>query len=88
MTPLTRQRRRRRGREEEEEEVEEEVSSNEMLMNQLDTSEEKLFVKHAHGMLFDDDGDTTLMSSVPHTPGSHERSNEESSDEDDNGDDF
>jgi hypothetical protein len=64
--------------------VEEEVSSNEMLMNQLDTSEEKLFVRHAHGMLFDDDGDTTLMSSVPHTPESHQRSNEESSDEDPN----
>jgi hypothetical protein len=68
--------------------VEEEVSSNEMLMNQLDNSEEKLFVRHAHGMLFNDDGDTTLMSSVPHTPESHQRSNEESSDEDDNGDDF
>jgi hypothetical protein len=46
----------------EEEETEEEVSSEETL-KQLDTSEEKLFAKCSHGMIFSDDGDTTLPSS-------------------------
>jgi hypothetical protein len=66
-----------------EEEVVEEVSSVEMLMNQLDTSEEKLYARRAHGILFDDDGDTPLMSSEPRTPESCWRSDEESSDDDD-----
>jgi hypothetical protein len=57
----------------EEEEVEKEpevveVFSEEMSMNQLDTSKEKPFAKCFRGMLFDDDGDTPLMSSEPHTP--------------------
>jgi hypothetical protein len=41
---------------EEEEETEEEVSSEETLMNQLDTSEEKLFAKRSRVMIFSDDG--------------------------------
>jgi hypothetical protein len=49
-------------------------------MNQLDTSMEKLFAKHAHGS---DDGDTTSQSSEPRTPKSHRCSNEESSDDND-----
>jgi hypothetical protein len=60
-----------------------EVSSVEMLMNQLDTSEEKLYARRAHGILFSDDGDTPLMSSEPRTPESRWRSDEESSDDDD-----
>jgi hypothetical protein len=61
-------------------ETEEEFSLEEMSMNQLDTSMEKLFAKHAHGS---DDGDTTSQSSEPRTPESHRRSNEESSDDND-----
>jgi hypothetical protein len=41
-------------------EIEEKVSSEEMSMNQLDTSEEKLFAKRACGSY---DCDTTLLSS-------------------------
>jgi hypothetical protein len=66
-----------------EEETEEEVSSEEMSMNQLDTSEEKLQAKHAHGIIFGNDGDTTSPSSEPRTPESHRHS-----DEDDDDDDF
>jgi hypothetical protein len=69
-----------------EEEEEEEVSAEEMSMNQLNTSEEKLFAKRDHDMIFSNDGDTTLCSLEPHTPESHRRSDEDSSDEDD--DDF
>jgi hypothetical protein len=52
----------------EEEEMEEEVSSEETTMNQLNTSEEKLQVKRAHGIVFGNDGDTTSPSSEPRTP--------------------
>jgi hypothetical protein len=51
-------------------------------MNQLDTSEEKMFAKCIHGMLFSDDGNTTLPSVEPRTLESHRCSDEESSDED------
>jgi hypothetical protein len=71
---------------EEEIEEEEEVFAEEMSMNQLNTSEEKLFAKRDHDMIFSNDGDTTLCSLEPHTPESHRRSDEDSSDEDD--DDF
>jgi hypothetical protein len=47
---------------------EEEVSSEETMMNQLNTSEEKLQVKRAHGIVFGNDGDTTSPSSEPRTP--------------------
>jgi hypothetical protein len=71
--------------EEEDEETEEEkVCSEETLMNQLDTSEEKLLAKHAHGIVFSDDGDTTSPSSEPLTPESHRCFDEDSSDDDDN----
>jgi hypothetical protein len=43
----------------------EEVSLEESLMNQLDTSEEKLLAKRGRGLFFGDDGDTTLPSSEP-----------------------
>jgi hypothetical protein len=43
--------------EEEEEEMEEEVSLEVSSMNQLETSEEKLYAKRAYGYLFSDDGD-------------------------------
>jgi hypothetical protein len=55
-------------------------------MNQLDTSEEKLFAKHTRGMLFSDDGNTPSTSLELRTPESHRCSDEESSDDDD--DDF
>jgi hypothetical protein len=70
--------------EEEPEEVEEEVSSEEMSMNQLDTSEEKLYARRTHGYPYGDDGDTTSM--LPNTPPTLESrwcSDEESSDDDD-----
>jgi hypothetical protein len=68
----------------EEPEKEEEVSSEVSSLNQLDTSEEKLYAKRARGYLFSDDGDTPSMSSdAPPTPESHRRSNEESRDDDD-----
>jgi hypothetical protein len=54
-----------------EEEEMEEFSSGETSMKQLDTSEEKLFDKHARGMLFGDDDDTPSTSSEPHTPEIH-----------------
>jgi hypothetical protein len=55
-------------------------------MNQLDTSEEKLFARRTHGMLFGDNNDSPSMSSEPRTLKSHRGSDEESSDDDD--DDF
>jgi hypothetical protein len=61
----------------------EEVSSKETSMNQLDTSEERLYARRARGNLFSDDGDTPSMSSdTPPTPKSHRRSDEESGDDD------
>jgi hypothetical protein len=54
-----------------EEEEMEEFSSGETSMKQLDTSEEKIFDKHARGMLFGDDDDTPSTSSEPHTPEIH-----------------
>jgi hypothetical protein len=54
--------------EEEEKEVEEEVSSEEMSMNQLDTSEEKLYARRACDMLFSDDGSTPSTLLEPSTP--------------------
>jgi hypothetical protein len=51
-----------------EKEIEEEVSSEEMSMNQFDTSEEKSQAKHARGIVFGDNGDTTSLSSEPCTP--------------------
>jgi hypothetical protein len=73
--------------EREPDETEEEVSSEEMSMNQLDTSEEKLYDKRARGILFSDNGDTPSTSSKPCTSESHRRSDQESSDEDDDDDD-
>jgi hypothetical protein len=54
-----------------EDETREEVSSKEMSMNQLDTSEEKLQSKHIRDIVF---GDTTSSLSEPRTPKSHRRS--------------
>jgi hypothetical protein len=73
--------------EEEMEEMKEEVSSEETLMNQLNTSEEKLFAKRGHGMVFSDDGDNTSPSSEPCSPKSHRCSDEDNNDNDDD-DDF
>jgi hypothetical protein len=56
-------------------------------MKQLDISEEKLFAKRGHGMIFSDDGDTTSPSSEPRTLESRQRSDKDSSDEDDNDED-
>jgi hypothetical protein len=68
----------------EEGETKEEVPSEETSMNQLDTSEKKLYGRHAHGYLFGNDGDTPLMlPDTPPTPKVHRRSNEQSSDDDD-----
>ncbi len=67
----------------EEETEEEEVSSEEMLMNQLDTSEDKLYDRHAPGILFSDNGNTPSIASQPRTPESHQCSNEEGSDDND-----
>jgi hypothetical protein len=54
---------------EEPEEEEEEVSSEVSSLNQLDTSEEKLYARRARGYLFSDDGDTPSTSSdTPPTP--------------------
>jgi hypothetical protein len=73
--------------EETEEEMKEEVSSDETSMNdQLDTSEEKLQAKHICGIVFGNDGDTTSPSSEPCSPESRQRSDEDSSDDDN--DDF
>jgi hypothetical protein len=69
--------------------MEEEVSSEETLMNQLDTSKEKLYARCARGYLFSDKGDTPLMSpDTPPTLESRRRSDKESSDDDDDNDDF
>jgi hypothetical protein len=65
-----------------EEETEEEVSSEETSMNQLDTSEDKLFAKCTH-FCGSNDGDTTSPSFEPRTPESRRRSDEGSSDDDD-----
>jgi hypothetical protein len=67
---------------------EEEVSSEETLMNQLNTSEEKLYARCAHDILFNDNCDTPSTSLEPCTLESHRRSDEESSDDDDDDDDF
>jgi hypothetical protein len=64
--------------------LEEEVSSEKMLMNQLDTSEEKMFAKRTHSS---DDDDTTSLSLKPRTPNSRWCFDEESSNDDDD-DDF
>jgi hypothetical protein len=56
-------------------------------MNQLDTSEEKLYARCACGYLFGNNGDTPSTSlDTPPTPKSHRRSDKESSGNDD--DDF
>jgi hypothetical protein len=47
---------------------EEEVSSKETMMNQLDTSEEKLYARRACGILFSDDIDNPSMPLEPRTP--------------------
>jgi hypothetical protein len=65
-----------------EEEPEEEVSSKETLMNQLDTSEKKLYARRTHDIFFSDNGDTPSMSLEPRTLESHWCSDEESSDDD------
>jgi hypothetical protein len=46
---------------EEETKEEEEVSSEETSMNQLDTSEEKLFAKRDRDMIFSGDGPSPLL---------------------------
>jgi hypothetical protein len=71
----------------EEEPEEEHVSLEETSMNQLDTSEEKLYGRRARGILFSDDGDTPSKSSEPRTLESRRRSDEESNDDDDGDDD-
>jgi hypothetical protein len=69
-------------REEEEEEMEEEVSS-EVSSMKLDTSEEKLYARHTRGYLFRDDGNTPSTSpNTPTAPKSCWRSNDKSSDDD------
>jgi hypothetical protein len=67
---------------EEAEEMKKVVSSEETPMNQFDTSKEKLQAKRAHGIIFGDDGDTTLPSSEPRTPESRWHSDEDSNDDD------
>jgi hypothetical protein len=52
----------------EEETEEEEVSSEELFMNQLNTSDEKLLAKCSRDMVFSNDGGTTPSSSEPCTP--------------------
>jgi hypothetical protein len=56
-------------------------------MNQVDTSNEKLFAKRGRGMIFSNDGDTTSSSSEPRTLDSRRCFDEDSSDKDDD-DDF
>jgi hypothetical protein len=63
---------------------EEEVSSKKTSMNQLDTSKDKLYARHAHDILFSNDGDTPSTSSEPRTTESSRCSDEESSDDDSN----
>jgi hypothetical protein len=65
-----------------EEEEMEELSSEETLMNQLDTSEEKFLAKRGCNIIFGDDSDTRAPSSEPRTPKSHRRSDEDSNDDD------
>jgi hypothetical protein len=67
-----------------EEETEEEVCSEEMPMNQFNTSEVKLYARHARGIIFSN-GDNTpsTLSEPPPTPESHRRSDEESRENDD-----
>jgi hypothetical protein len=65
-----------------------EEEEEETPMNQLDTSEEKLYVRRAYDILFSDDSDMPLTRSEPCTPESHRCSDEESSDDDDDYDDF
>jgi hypothetical protein len=70
----------------EEDEEDEEVSSEESSMNQLDTSKEKFLEKRGRDIIVGDDGDTTSLSSEPHTPemsSSHMRSNPDSSNDGD-----
>jgi hypothetical protein len=54
--------------EEEEEEEEKEVSLEEISMNQLDTSKEKLYGRRARDILFSDDGDNPSTPLEPRTP--------------------
>jgi hypothetical protein len=71
-----------------EEEPEEEETEEETSMNQLDTSEEKLYARRTRGYLFGDDGDTpSTLPDTPPTPESHRCFDEESSDDDDDDDD-
>jgi hypothetical protein len=69
--------------------MEEEVSSEETSMNQLDTSEEKLYARCAHGILVKDNNDTPSTSSeqLP-TPESRRHSDEGSSNDNNDDDDF
>jgi hypothetical protein len=69
-------------------EEQEEVSLEEILMNQLDTSEEKLPTKRTCGIIFSDDSDTTLASSEPRTPECRRRSDEDNIDDNDDDDDL
>jgi hypothetical protein len=66
-------------------EEQEEVSSEEILMNQLDTSEEKLPTKRTCGIIF---SDTTLAASEPRTPKCRRRSDEDNIDDNDDDDDL
>jgi hypothetical protein len=75
--------------EEPEEDEEEEASSEVSSMNQLDTSEEKLYARRARIYVFGDNGDTPSMSpDTPPTLESCKCSDEESSDNDDDDDEF
>jgi hypothetical protein len=63
----------------------EEVSSEELSMNQLDTSKEKLMAKNGRGLFFGDDGDTSSTESEPRypiMPSSRMRSNPDGNDDD------
>jgi hypothetical protein len=63
----------------------EEVSSEELSMNQLDTSKEKLMAKNGCGLFFGDDGDTSSTESEPRSPimpSSRMRSNPDGNDDD------
>jgi hypothetical protein len=69
--------------------MEEDVSLEELLMNQLNTYEEKLPAKRSYGLFFGDDGDITLLSSESRTikmPSSRVRSDPDSNDNDDDSD--
>jgi hypothetical protein len=59
-------------------------------MNQVDTSEDKFVAKNGSGLFLDDDGNTIMLSSEPHTPktlSSRVRSDPDGSDNDDSDDD-